>query len=112
VIKRIRKLQLAQIKKYVSHIKNSPFELIQGSKRYSVKDIAQKIRCPTLVLEAEKDDSFPGQPKKVYDTLTCPKKYMLFTTEEGAEEHCQCGAPAISNQRIFDWLDETFAKIS
>lgn len=86
---------------------NSPFELIQGSKKYTVKDIAQKIKCPTLVLEAEKDDSFPGQPRMVYDALTCPKKYILFTSEEGAEEHCQSGAPAISNQRIFDWLDET-----
>ena len=44
---------------------NSPFELIEGSKKYTVKGIAQKIKCPTLVLEAEKDDSFPGQPKKV-----------------------------------------------
>src|ERR687892_2705408 len=91
---------------------NSPFELIQGSKQYSIKNIAQNIKCPTLILEAENDDSFPGQPKKVYDALTCPKKYILFTTEEGAEEHCQSGAPAISNQRIFDWLDDTFAKIS
>jgi hypothetical protein len=65
-----------------------------------------------LVLEAEKDDSFPGQPKKVHDALTCPKKYVLFTIQEGAEEHCQSGASAISNQHIFDWLDETFAKIS
>jgi pimeloyl-ACP methyl ester carboxylesterase len=48
---------------------NSPFELIQGSKKYSVKGIAQKIKCPTLVLEAENDDSFPGQPKKVYMML-------------------------------------------
>lgn len=86
---------------------NSPFELIQGSKKFTVKGIAQKIKCPTLVLEAEKDDSFPGQPRMVYDALTCPKKYILFTSEEGAEEHCQSGAPAISNQRIFDWLDET-----
>lgn len=52
---------------------NSPFELIQGSKKYTVKGIAQKIKCPTLVLEAEKDDSFPGQPRMVYDALTCPK---------------------------------------
>jgi pimeloyl-ACP methyl ester carboxylesterase len=85
---------------------STPFELVQGSKKYTVKDIAQKIKCPTLVLEGEKDDSFPGQPKKVYDALTCPKKYIQFTTEEGAEEYCQCGAPALSNQRIFDWLDE------
>ena len=70
----------------------------------------QNIRCPTLVLEAEKDDSFPGQPKKVYDTLTCPKSYIRFTEQEGAEEHCQCGASALCNQRIFDWLDDIFQK--
>jgi hypothetical protein len=65
----------------------------------------------TLVLEAEKDDSFPGQPKKVYDALTSAKSYIKFTEEEGAEEHCQGGAPALSNQRIFDWLDETLNNV-
>src|SRR5919198_2183536 len=89
---------------------NTPFELIQQSKNYTIKDIVQNIKCPTLVLEAEKDDSFPGQPKKVYDALTSPKKYILFTEEEGAEEHCQTGAPALSNQRIFDWLDDILQK--
>ena len=89
---------------------HSPYDLIIGSKKYTIKDTLSNIRCSTLVLEAEKDDSFPGQPKKVYDGLTSAssKAYILFTEEEGAEEHCQCGAPAISNQRIFDWLDETF----
>ena len=91
---------------------NTPFELIQKSKNYTIKDIVQNIKCPTLVLEAEKDDSFPGQPKKVYDALTSPKKYIIFTEEEGTEEHCQCGALSLSNQRIFDWLDETFQKKS
>jgi pimeloyl-ACP methyl ester carboxylesterase len=89
---------------------NSPFELIMNSKNYTLKDIAHNIKCPTLVLEAENDDSFPGQPQKVYDALKSPKKYILFTSEDGAEEHCQCGAAALSNQRIFDWLNETFAK--
>ena len=89
---------------------NTPFELLQRSKNYTIKNIAQNIKCPTLVLDAEKDDSFPGQPKKVFEALTCPKKYILFTAGEGAEEHCQCGAPALSNQRIFDWLDDTFLK--
>jgi len=31
---------------------------------------------------------------------------MLFTREEGAEEHCQVGATRISNARILDWLDD------
>jgi pimeloyl-ACP methyl ester carboxylesterase len=91
---------------------NTPFELVQGSKNYSIKNVAQNIKCPTLVLEAEQDDSFPGQAKKVFEALTCPKKHILFTAEEVAEEHCQCGAAALSNQRIFDWLDETFQRSS
>ncbi len=48
---------------------NSPYELIIGAKKYSTKDILNYIKCPTLVLEGEKDDSFPGQPKKVYEGL-------------------------------------------
>jgi pimeloyl-ACP methyl ester carboxylesterase len=90
---------------------NTPYELIQGSKNYTIKDIVQNIKCPTLVLEAEKDDSFPGQPKKVYDALTSPKSYIKFTEQQGAEEHCQAGAPALSNQRIFDWLDKTLNNV-
>jgi pimeloyl-ACP methyl ester carboxylesterase len=91
---------------------NSPYELITGARKYSTKDILRNIKCPTLVLEGEKDVSFPGQPLKVYEGLTSLqpplKKYIIFTEEEGGEEHCQCGAPAITNQRIFDWLDEIF----
>lgn len=87
---------------------DSSYELVKRSSEFTLKEIANKIICPTLVLDAEKDDSFPGQPQKVYNALTCPKKYILFTVEEGAEEHCQCGAPSLSNQRIFDWLDEIF----
>jgi pimeloyl-ACP methyl ester carboxylesterase len=87
---------------------NSPYDLITGAKSYTIKDIIKKITCPMLVLEAEKDDSFPGQPKMVYDGLRSPKKYIIFTQEEGAEEHCQSGASALSNQRIFDWVDEVF----
>ncbi|WP_458746765.1 alpha/beta hydrolase family protein [Candidatus Nitrosocosmicus sp. T] len=93
---------------------NSPYELITGAKKYSTKDILSLIKCPTLVLEGEKDDSFPGQPKKVYEGLTSlgpsSKKYIVFTQEEGGEEHCQCGVPAITNQRIFDWLDDILDK--
>lgn len=87
---------------------DSPYELVKRSSEFSIKEIANKIICPTLVLDAEKEDSFPGQPQKVYNGLTCPKTYILFTVEEGAEEHCQCGAPSLANQRIFDWLDEIF----
>ncbi|MGA7369241.1 MAG: hypothetical protein WBX01_08935 [Nitrososphaeraceae archaeon] len=32
------------------------------------------------------------------------KNYILFTKEEGVEDHCHIGALSLGNQRIFDWL--------
>ncbi len=87
---------------------DSPLELIQKLKEYSMYDIAHKIKCPTLLLAGEKDRSFAGQAKKLYDLLKCPKKYILFTSEEGAEDHCHIAALSLANQRIFDWLDDVF----
>ena len=83
----------------------SPFKLLRKTMDYTLKDIIDKISCHTLVLEAEKDESFPGQPERVYKLLTCPKNCIIFTKEEGAEDHCHIGALSLANQRIFDWLD-------
>lgn len=85
----------------------SPFELIQKSKEYSMENIASKIKCPTLLLAGERDYSFPGQAQKLYELLTCPKKLIQFTVEEGGEDHCHVAALSLANQRIFDWLDKT-----
>ncbi|EKS38920.1 alpha/beta hydrolase family protein [Afipia clevelandensis] len=77
---------------------------------FNVKDgIAEKISCPTLVLDPEDDLFFKGQPKKLFDHLTCRKTMIHFSNAEGAGAHCQVGASRLSNARIFDWLDETLA---
>ena len=86
---------------------SSPGEFIQMSADYTLEGVADKITCPTLVLDSEEDHFFPGQASKVYEALTGPKKYILFTAKEGAEEHCQVGATVLTHQRVFDWLDET-----
>jgi dipeptidyl aminopeptidase/acylaminoacyl peptidase len=90
---------------------NTPLELVQKVSQYSMHDIAHKIKCPTLILAGEKDHSFSGQAKKLYDLLKCPKKYILFTSEEGGEDHCHVAALSLANQRIFDWLDNIFQKV-
>ncbi|AIE61507.1 hypothetical protein BMMGA3_15770 [Bacillus methanolicus MGA3] len=85
----------------------SIFELVQKTEPVTLEGVAQKIKCPTLVCEAEADHFFAGQPQKLYDALTCPKTFMLFTAKDCAEEHCQFGALLFYNQRVFEWLDET-----
>lgn len=84
---------------------HSLIELVEKTEAYSLEGVADKITCPTLVCEAESDHFFAGQPKRLYDALQCPKTYLKFTAEEGAEEHCHFGALTLFNQRLFEWLD-------
>jgi pimeloyl-ACP methyl ester carboxylesterase len=68
---------------------------------------AERIRCPTLVCDAEGDLFFKGQPQQLYEHLTCEKTLMTFSEAEGAGAHCEVGAARLSSARMFDWLDET-----
>ncbi|MEH7107038.1 alpha/beta hydrolase family protein [Bacillus sp. JJ1764] len=86
---------------------SSVIDLIEKTDAITLEGVADKIKCPTLVCEAEADHFFAGQPKMLYDALTCPKTFLSFTAEDGAEEHCQFGALVYFNQRMFEWLDET-----
>ncbi len=87
----------------------SPAEWYLKVAQYTMEGQAGKIECPTLIVDSEHETSFPGQAKKLYDALTSPKEWMLFTAEEGAEEHCQAGALFRAHERIFDWLATTLA---
>jgi alpha-beta hydrolase superfamily lysophospholipase len=87
----------------------TPFDLINKSYSYSLnKEDIQRIKCPTLVLEAEEDIYYKGQAKTLFNELICQKEHILFTKEEGAEIHCHSASLYLLNQRIFDWLDKVW----
>jgi hypothetical protein len=77
---------------------------------YNLRDgIAEKIACPALICDAANDLYFEGQAKLLFDHLTCPKTFLEFTPEEGADAHCQVGAARLAMGRIYNWLDDTLA---
>ncbi|MCG2740799.1 MAG: prolyl oligopeptidase family serine peptidase [Syntrophaceae bacterium] len=84
----------------------SPSEWLKMTRSYTMKAVAAKISCPILIVDSEADRDMPGQARMLFEALKPPKDFMLFTIEEGAEEHCQMGAILISNARILDWLDD------
>lgn len=86
----------------------SPEEYLEKLKNYTLKNVASRISCPTLICEAENDHFFKGQPEKIFESLTCSKSYFRFTDDEGAGEHCHVGALTLFNARIFDWLHRNF----
>jgi pimeloyl-ACP methyl ester carboxylesterase len=82
-------------------------DLMLATKKMTMEGIARQIQCPCLVMEAEGDMFFKGQPQEIYDALQVPKKLVRFTSEDGAENHCQSGALAYKDEVVFNWLDET-----
>jgi alpha-beta hydrolase superfamily lysophospholipase len=89
---------------------DSPGAWFLSALDYTLDGVAQQIRCPTLVADAEGERAFRGQARALYEALTCEKTFMRFTAEEGAEDHCQVGSPLLSGQRVFDWLEETLSQ--
>ncbi|GAA1654144.1 alpha/beta fold hydrolase [Nonomuraea maheshkhaliensis] len=83
----------------------SAAEYIRMTAAYTLDDVAGRITCPTLVIEAENDLFFPGQPRRVHDALRCERELMVFAGKDGGGEHCQQGASTLFHQRLFDWLD-------
>ncbi len=75
---------------------------------FTMEGIAGQIKCPCLVLDAEGDILVGGtQPQQIYDALDAPKQLFRFTSEDGAENHCESGALAYLHEVVFNWLDET-----
>jgi pimeloyl-ACP methyl ester carboxylesterase len=84
-------------------------EYMSAIKKMTMEGIAAQIKCPCLVMDAEGDLFFRGQPKEIFDALRVPKKLVKFTAEDGAENHCQSGALAFKDEVVFNWLDETLS---
>jgi hypothetical protein len=90
---------------------DSPYEAYKLVRQYKLDGVADKIRCPMLVTDPDNEQFWPGQSRRLYKALTCPKELVSFTAAEGADSHCEPKALGLRNQRIFDWLGETLGAI-
>ncbi|MEV4316186.1 alpha/beta fold hydrolase [Actinocrispum sp. NPDC049592] len=85
-------------------------DLERAFKLYTLDGVADRITAPALVLDAENDQFFKGQPEKAAEAMTSAKTTLVRLKEaDGAGEHCHMGAMSRAHQIIFDWLDETLA---
>ncbi|MGP3690269.1 alpha/beta hydrolase family protein [Streptomyces sp. IBSNAI002] len=73
----------------------------------SITDVVGRIKAPTLVLDYEGEQFYPGQPRRMYDALTSPKDFLRLTAAQGAQLHCSPMAPQLHCEVVFDWLQNT-----
>ena len=87
---------------------DSAAELARTLPAYSLSDVAGRIDCPTLILAGEDDHFVPLEMAREFQELVGgPTTLRVFTSEEGAGEHCQVGNLSLATGVIYDWLDET-----
>jgi dienelactone hydrolase len=83
------------------------YDQVRYMERFSLSPgLIGRIRAPTLVMEAEQEQFFPGQSLAVYRQLRTQKRLHRFTTSQGAEYHDEPMAPQARNEVLFGWLDE------
>jgi hypothetical protein len=73
-------------------------ELFERTKPYTMAGIADRITCPTLVLAAENDQFFRGQPERVFDALRCERSSPPFPRPKAAANTATKARPCISTR--------------
>jgi FrsA-like alpha/beta hydrolase family protein len=87
----------------------SYYDAFHAVRDYNLAEVASRIKCPMLITDPEGEQFFPGQARKLYDALRCPKQIVHFTHKQGADQHCEVAAPGYRDYCIYNWLDETLA---
>ncbi|MFI9616942.1 alpha/beta hydrolase family protein [Streptomyces sp. NPDC052023] len=72
-----------------------------------ITNVVGRIKMPTLVLDYQDEQFYPGQARQMFDKLTAPKDYVKLTAATGAQLHCSPMAPQQHCEVVFDWLNET-----
>lgn len=74
-------------------------------RKYSLLDVADRISCPTLVVECEGDFVGGGGGAMVEAMTGVPATLVNLTAASGAGGHCGGMGQLVWEQVVYDWLD-------
>jgi pimeloyl-ACP methyl ester carboxylesterase len=87
---------------------DSLVDVPRAFKQYTLAGVAELISAPALILDAESDQFFKGEPQRAAEAMINSDTTLITLREdEGAGEHCHMGAMSRAHQVIFDWLAQT-----
>lgn len=85
----------------------SYFDTVTEVHRYTLDAAeAARITTPLFVTDPDDEQFWPGQSKILADRTGGPVESSRFTAAEGANFHCQPMARQLTDERMFDWLDD------
>jgi hypothetical protein len=74
---------------------------------FDVGDLGDEVTTPTLVVNYELEQFYPGQATELYDRLPPKQRELVtFTVVEGAQYHDAPIGAQYHGEVVMDWLDE------
>jgi hypothetical protein len=67
---------------------------------------AALIDTPLLITDPEHEQFWPGQAEQLAQWTGNVSTLIRFTAAEGADVHCEPLGRAVTEQRMFDWLED------
>ncbi len=85
---------------------DSDAEFMEKAKEYSLKGVAEKIKCPMLVMHGEADPQVDvNDARKLYEEASSKdKQLVIFKLGEPGSGHCAHDAPSIAFPMVWDWV--------
>jgi dienelactone hydrolase len=89
--------------------KDTTEEAAEIAAQFTLKDVADKIECPLLVMHGENDRQVPlsHAERTISAAVNSPdRKLKVFRLAEGGAEHCQVDDMAMAVDCMTDWVAE------
>jgi pimeloyl-ACP methyl ester carboxylesterase len=83
------------------------YDLMQHLNQHTLEGILPRVTQDVHLSEGKNDHLFPiSRLGRVISELTCARSVTarVFTTREGAEQHCAVGGGAIAREELVSWL--------
>ncbi|MDO5717722.1 MAG: alpha/beta fold hydrolase [Tissierellia bacterium] len=87
---------------------DSTFEYIKNIQKFTMLDIADKINQDILIIHGKDDHLIDWKLYRLQiEALENAKSvtFRLFTKEENASDHCQCGNTKLALDTVLNWID-------
>lgn len=85
---------------------NNAYDFFANIRKYNLTQVAEKIKCHTIITDPDNEQFWPGQSRKLFDMINAPKELIRFSASEGGNYHCEPKAKMLWEQRLFDKIDE------
>jgi hypothetical protein len=82
------------------------YAISRAIQAYDFGDLGRDVKTPTLVVNYELEQFYPGQAQDLFDRLPGKKDLVTFTVVEGAQYHDAPMGAQWHGEVVMDWLDE------